>query len=120
MAGIFPSGFEDLEPYAAWSQGTEFGRNKKRWTSTLAESQAFYDIMLMRAPVALEYLDKFPLNGLSPEQTNLLNLCLALAECAVTIEMYGEPSPKYVFPIDRFVPVHDTWPIGVSLGESPP
>jgi hypothetical protein len=120
MAGKFPSGFEDLEAYAAWAEPTESGRNKKRWTSTLSESQSFYDVMLVRAPAALEYLGRFPLDGLDAEQANLLNLCLGLAECAVTIEMYGEPAPKYVFPIDRFIPVHDTWPAGVAQGVERP
>jgi len=110
LAQIFPEEFKDLEAFASWSNGTEFARNKKRWTSTLEESKAFYDVMLVRAPVALAYLDRFPLEDLDAKQTNLLNLCLALAECAVTIEMYEESAPKYVFPIDRFVPVHDKWP----------
>lgn len=75
----------------------------------MEESQSFYQKMLARAPDALDYLDRYPLDALDESQKRLLDLCLALAECAVTVEMYGDPCPKYVFPIDRFVPLHDGW-----------
>lgn len=111
MTLSLPDGFEDLERFSAWAGATEYARNKKRWSSTMAESQAFYDAMVERAPAALEHLNKFELGTFDAEQSNLLNLCLAFVECAVTVEMYGEPQPKYVFPIDRFTPVHDEWPL---------
>jgi hypothetical protein len=106
---LFPPGFEDVEQFSDWARPTETGRNQKRWSSSLEESQAFYDAMLIAAPRALAYLDGFPLDALDPGQSRLLDLCLALAECSATIEMYGEPRPNYVFPIERFVPVHDSW-----------
>lgn len=114
MQKTLPEGFEDLTPFLDWAEPTEVGRNKRRWAASLAESQQFYDTMIVRAPAALDYLDQFPLDALTPEQQTLLNLCLALVECSVTIEMYGDPSPKYVFPIDRFVPLHDAWPIAAG------
>lgn len=106
---LLPQGFESLERFADWAKPTETGRNQKRWSASLEESQSFYDAMLTSAPDALGYLDRFPLDALDPSQTRLLNLCLALAECSATIEMYGEPRPNYVFPIERFIPVHDSW-----------
>lgn len=111
MTQSLPAGFEDLEPFLSWAQPTETERNKRRWAATLAESQAFYDKMIERAPAALDYLDQFDLTKLDEAQKTLLNMCLALAECSITIEMYGDPQPKYVFPIERFVPVHDNWPL---------
>lgn len=114
MQQTLPEGFEDLTPFLDWAQPTEVGRNDRRWAATMEESQQFYDTMLVRAPVALDYLDQFPLDSLTPPQQTLLNLCLALAECAITVEMYGEPNPKYVFPIARFVPVHDSWSIAAN------
>ncbi|WP_298167380.1 hypothetical protein [Novosphingobium sp.] len=104
-----PDHFADLAPFLEWAQPTEVGRNAKRWRSSLEESQRFYDAMLERGPAALEYLGGFALDAISGPDRTLLNLCLALAECSATIEMYENPQPKYVFPIERFVPVHDTW-----------
>ncbi|TNE41686.1 MAG: hypothetical protein EP321_03015 [Sphingomonadales bacterium] len=112
MSSPLPDGFADLEPWIDWAQPTEYLRNRKRWSATMEQSQTFYDIMQQRCADALSYLDQFPLTALDEQQTRLLHLCLALAEVSVTVEMYGEPQPKYVFPIDRFVPVHDNWPLG--------
>lgn len=112
MHAPLPDDFADLEPWLDWAQPSEFLRNRKRWTATMAESQEFYDVMQARCAEALAYLDRFALADLDARQQRLLNMCLALAEVAVTVEMYGEPRPKYVFPIERFVPVHDGWPLG--------
>lgn len=104
-----PHQFADLAPFLDWAQPTEVARNAKRWQSTLQESRKFYDAMLERGPAVLEYLGGFTLDAISGADRTLLNMCLALAECSATIEMYENPQPKYVFPIERFVPVHDTW-----------
>ncbi len=112
MQSPLPEGFADLEAWLDWAQPTELLRNRKRWSATMAESQAFYDAMLARCGDALGYLNQFPLPELDTQQQALLNMCLALTEVSVTVEMYGEAQPKYVFPIDRFVPTHDSWPLG--------
>jgi len=109
-----PEDFSDLELWLDWAQPSEHLRNRKRWTASMAESQAFYDVMQVRCGEALKYLIRFPLADLDPSQQALLNMCLALTEVSITVEMYGEPRPKYVFPIDRFVPVHDSWPLGAT------
>lgn len=112
MASPLPEIFADLEPWLDWAQPSELLRNRKRWSATMDESVAFYDAMHARGADALSYLDGFPLEDLDDAQRRLLDMCLALAEVSVTVEMYGEPQPRYVFPIDRFVPVHDSWPLG--------
>ncbi|MBY8825715.1 hypothetical protein [Sphingomonas colocasiae] len=114
MQSSLPDGFADLERWIDWALPTEYQRNRKRWSASMAESQAFYDVMQARCGDALSYLDQTPLTELDERQQALLNMCLSLTEVAVTVEMYGEPSPKYVFPIDRFVPLHDAWPLGAS------
>lgn len=114
MADGLPDGFEDLLPFLDWARPTELERNEKRWAVTMAESRVFYDTMLTRGAAALEYLGQFPLEEISGENLTLLNLCLALAECSATVEMYENPQPKYVFPIKRFVPVHDAWPLAAA------
>lgn len=115
MSDVLPEGFEDLELYMDWALPTESTRNRKRWTATMQESQVFYDVMLGRAGDALAYLDEYDLEVLDTRQANLLNMCLALVECSISIEMYGETQPKFVFPIERFVPIHDSWPQARSM-----
>ena len=112
MSSPLPDGFEDLAPFLDWAKPTELLRNQRRWSATMEESQRFYDVMQIQCADALTYLDQFPLAALDEKQRRLLYLCLSLAEVSVTVEMYDEPRPKYVFPIERFVPVHDGWPLG--------
>lgn len=114
MADGLPDGFEDLLPFLDWAQPTELERNEKRWSATMEESRAFYDAMLARGAAALDYLGQFPLDVIAGDDLTLLNLCLGLAECSATVEMYEHPQPKYVFPIERFVPVHDAWPLAAA------
>lgn len=111
MSASLPEGFEDLLPFIDWARPTEMERNAKRWSASLEESRAFYDTMIARGPAALQYLGQFELRDIAGADRTLLDMCLALAECSATIEMYGEPQPKYVFPIQRFVPTHDAWPL---------
>lgn len=111
MERELPEGFEDLLPFLGWARPTERERNDKRWSSSLEESQVFYDTMLERSPAAFEYFGQRPLSEIDGADRTLLDMCLALAECSATIEMYGDPAPKYVFPISRFVPTHDAWPL---------
>ncbi len=111
MTASLPRGFEDLEPFLDWARPTELERNSKRWSATMEESRAFYEVMIERGGAALEYLGGFELAAIEGAERRLLDLCLALAECSATIEMYEDPQPKYVFPIDRFVPTHDAWPL---------
>ncbi|MGJ8536857.1 MAG: hypothetical protein ACSHW2_06865 [Parasphingopyxis sp.] len=121
MTAELPKGFEDLVPFLDWAQPTELRRNEKRWSVTLEESRAFYDSMLNRGPAVLEYLNQFSLADLEKQdraaEKRLLDMCLALAEVSATIEMYEDPQPKYVFPIQRFVPTHDAWPLA-GTGET--
>lgn len=114
MADGLPEGFEDLLPYLDWARPTELERNARRWSATMEESRAFYDAMLARGPAALDYLNQFELAAIEGENLALLNMCLALAECSATVEMYENPQPKYVFPIERFVPVHDAWSLAAA------
>lgn len=117
MPTSLPQGFEDLECWIDWALPTELARNSKRWTSSMTESRAFYEAMHRRGAEALAYLDQFELGRLDDRQQALLNMCLSLAEVSATVEMYEDPTPKYVFPIERFVPIHDGWTMAASRTE---
>ncbi len=87
----FPEGYEDLDHLAAWALPTEIERHERRLSSTIEELREIYDAVLARIDEILTYLNKTPLDELSPRQQNLLNLTLSLAEVAPAIEFYGQP-----------------------------
>ena len=107
---LLPPVFADLEPLAraGWCLDTEIERTRKRRTSTTETLQAFYTQVRPRLEAVLEYLDRYPLDGLSPQQANLLNLTLSMTEVAFAVEKYrGNPTGFQAIPASRFVPVHD-------------
>lgn len=107
---LLPPEFADLEPLAraGWCLDTEIERTRKRRTSTTETLRAFYTQVRPRLEAVLEYLDRYPLDGLSPQQANLLNLTLSMTEVAFAVEKYrGNPTGFQAIPASRFVPVHD-------------
>jgi hypothetical protein len=109
MTGIFSAAFAALEPFADWALPSERQRHEKKSGSTMAEVQAFYDAFLPLLPDALDYLNGFELSDLPAAERRLLDLCLAMVEAGMAVEMFGEVSPAYLMAGSRFVPVHDDW-----------
>ena len=107
---LLPPEFADLEPLAraGWCLDTEIERTGKRRTSTAETLRAFYTQVRPRLEAVLEYLDRYPLDGMPPQQANLLNLTLSMTEVAFAVEKYrGNPTGFQAIPAARFVPVHD-------------
>lgn len=107
---LLPPEFADLEPLAqaGWCLDTETERTRKRRTSTPETLRAFYEQLRPRLEAVLEYLDRYPLDGLPPQQANLLDLTLSMTEVAFAVEKYkGNPTGFQAIPASRFVPVHD-------------
>lgn len=109
MSGVFPEGFAQLEPFAAWALPTERARHARKSASSMAEVQAFYDAMLPVLPGALDHLNGFSLDNLPAPERRLLDLCLAMVEAAAAIENFDAVNPPYLMPVERFEPVHDNW-----------
>lgn len=100
-----PDRFRDIESFAsAWSLPTEADRHARRLASTIEELQAFYDAMMPRIDDILGYLSEFPLESLTPEGRNLLNLAFSLAEIGPAVELYGMPEVPDGYDSRRFVP----------------
>jgi hypothetical protein len=110
MSGFFPEGFAQLDPFAGWALPTERERHAQKNASSMEEVQAFYDAMLPILPNALDHLNRFPLNDLPEPERRLLDLCLAMVEAAMAVEMFNAVKPPYLMPLERFEPVHDFWP----------
>ena len=109
-APLLPREFTDLEPLAqaGWCLATERERTKKRRTSTTEELREFYATVRPRLEAALDYLDRFSLDRMPPQEQNLFNLTLSMTEVAFAVEKYrGNPSGLQAIDASRFVPVHD-------------
>jgi len=102
---MLPERFHDLETLAAgWALPTEAERHARRLASTIDELRAFYEAMLPRIEDMLAYLSEFPVDNLTPEGRNLLNLALSLAEIAPAVELFGQPEVPDGYDSRRFIP----------------
>lgn len=100
-----PKGFADLEPFLAyWAVPTSQERRERRETASMEEIEEFYQAILPHAPVAIEYLQAFPLDAMPEEETRLMQLLLALTHVAMATELHGEPRAP-----------HTPYPHGVRL-----
>lgn len=109
MSGaVLPEEFKDMKAIALnWALPTERLRSRRRWHSSAADFQAFYDVVQPNLAAMLTYLDGYPLDGLDASQQRLLHLCLALAEAAPHVELYkGAPQVPNSFDNARVVPDH--------------
>lgn len=89
-----PSAFAELEPFTeTWCLATETERWEQRLSSSMAEMQSFYDAFFPRVEEAIEYCDKFALDDLPDDATNLLHLIYSLVMVAMSIEIMHQPAP---------------------------
>src|SRR5918996_1674906 len=92
MGARLPKEFADLEPFAAdWCLATETERYDKRLSSSMAELTAFYDAGFPRLEEAIEYCDRFPLDGLPDEVRRLLQLVYSLVMVSMAVEVFHQP-----------------------------
>ena len=86
-----PAEFSDLEKYVStWSLATEQERRAQRADSNIEDIRVFHDVMVSRGEAVLDYLNQFPLDGLSERQSKLFQLMLSLAEVTPVIEWYNQ------------------------------
>ncbi|OBJ48399.1 hypothetical protein [Mycobacterium sp. 1423905.2] len=91
---LLPSAFAELEDYAQiWCLATETERWNRRLSSTMPQMHEFYDAFFPRLEEAIEYCDKFPLDDLPDEVTNLLHLIYSLIMVAMAVEIMHQTTP---------------------------
>ncbi len=61
--------------------------------TSMAEMIAFHDAFFPRLDEAIDYCDKFPLDELPEDATNLLWLVYSLAMVAMAVEIFHQPTP---------------------------
>ena len=91
MTAMLPPEFVDLEPFSQWCLPTEAQRYQKRLTSSMADMQAFYDAIIARAEDALAYCDKFSLDDLPEDVTNLMHLLYSMIMVSFPVECWKQP-----------------------------
>ena len=89
-----PSAFAEFEPYAQmWCLATESERWDKRMQTSMEEKREFYDSFFPRLEEAIEYCDKFSLDDLPDDATNLLHLIYSLIMVAMSVEIMHQTRP---------------------------
>ncbi|WP_156686160.1 hypothetical protein [Mycobacterium sp. Marseille-P9652] len=91
---LLPSAFAELEVFAqTWCLATESERWNQRMASDMVEMREFYDAFFPRLEEAIEYCDKFPLDGMPDDALHLLHLIYSLVMVAMAVEIFGQPKP---------------------------
>ena len=104
-----PKGFESLEPFVAyWVRDSNDERRAARSTAQMDDIRAFYDEVVARAPDAIAYLEKFPLDDMPAAETRLFKLLLAMNHAAIAVEMHGAPRA-----------FDSPWPAPVRIAKGP-
>jgi hypothetical protein len=90
---MLPADFADLERFApTWCLASEAERWRQRHASTMAELIAFYDACFPRLEEAIEYCDKYALDDLPDDVTNLVRMIYSLVMVAMAVEIFGQPT----------------------------
>ena len=91
MSAKLPTEFADLQPFSDWCLDSEPQRYQKRMNSSMAQMQAFYDAITPRAEDAIAYCDKFPLDDLPEDVTNLMHLLYSMIMVSFPVECWKQP-----------------------------
>ena len=93
MTATLPAGFDELEPFVAkWAGETTAARMNTRCESDMADIQAFYNAMIVRADDAITLIDTYTLDALPADVGTLCRLVLALAQASIAVEMHRQPN----------------------------
>jgi hypothetical protein len=91
---LLPSEFAELEPFAErWALATERERWAERTSSSIGDMQAFYDAIITEVGEAIAYCDKFPLDDMPEDATNLLRLVYSFVIVSFAVELWRQPYP---------------------------
>lgn len=93
---LLPAEFEDLAPFVEfWAADTAAKRAHCRDICEPASRQNFYDAVVTRIALALEYLDAKPLTELSDSEQRLMQLVLSFGHVALAIELQGNEETEH-------------------------
>ena len=104
MDHSLPSEFADLAHFGPdWFADSEKERHSRRLRGTPDELKGLYEAVLPRLDEMVGYLDQFPLDDLTQEQKNLLNLALSFMEVSMAVESFdGAAKVPFGFDTSRW------------------
>ena len=92
-----PKSFDEFLPFLDWALPTSAARVKKRGDASKEELLQFYNATVPHLSRALDYLNKLPLDAMSPDAERLFRIALSLAEVALYVEWFsGNSYPPLV------------------------
>lgn len=92
MSRLLPDEFAELEPFApTWCLATETERYERRMNSSMDEMVAFYEAFFPRVEEAIEHCDRYAIDALTNEATNLLWLIYSLIMVSMSVEIFAQP-----------------------------
>ncbi|WP_029114743.1 hypothetical protein [Mycobacterium sp. URHB0044] len=91
MTAMLPTEFAEFEQFSDWCLPSERERYAKRLASSMADMQAFYDAITVRAEDAIAYCDKFPLDDLPDDVLNLMHLLYSMIMVSFPVECWKQP-----------------------------
>ena len=102
-----PADFKDLERFAGdWALATERERNSRRINSSgIDELQEYYDTMMPRMEEILNFLNQYEIDDLPADCERLFHMTLSLAEVAVAVEIFKQPTVVDGFDSNRLTPM---------------
>jgi hypothetical protein len=85
---VLPEPFADLQGFVPdWGLATEQERFKKLHSVTLGQLREFYDAMLPRMDLVLDYLDQYTISAMPEDATVLYQLAMTFAETAHPVDL---------------------------------
>lgn len=94
-----------LEPFiAVWGLPTTEARLERRLASGIEELRAYHDAVVPRLAEIIEYLNQFPLGGLSEEDQRLAWTALGVCEVDNAVNKWRTPILDTGIDIRRMVP----------------
>ena len=89
---MLPSEFSDLEPFATtWCLATEGERFAQRLAVPMDQMQAFYDAITARYEDAMAYCDKFAIDDMPEDATNLMHMLYSMIMVSFPVECWKQP-----------------------------
>jgi len=89
---MLPSEFSDLEPFATtWCLASEAERFAQRLVVPMDQMQAFYDAITARYEDAMAYCDKFAIDDMPEDATNLMHMLYSMIMVSFPVECWKQP-----------------------------
>lgn len=105
MSAVERPDFGALAPFiAVWGLATTQARMDRRLASTIEELRAYHDAFVPRLPEIIEYLNRFPVDGLSDEDQRLAWAALGVCEVDNAVNKWRTPILDTGIDIRRMVP----------------